>query len=325
LENLNAVLSEYKSIIDKKIFSTLQNTHPKDLYEPMRYAVQAGGKRLRPVTALIICDAVGGSHDQMLPVAAALEIVHNFTLVHDDIMDRDELRRGRETVYKKWNENVAILSGDALLVKAYALLADVSPEKYARVMQLFSHGILEVCEGQILDMSFEERQSVSLDEYFEMIDKKTAALFALSCQLGAVCGDASEKQIDAMYQFGMALGRAFQIQDDLLDLMAGENELGKDVGSDLESGKQTFLVLHALQNGSEKQVTQFINLMHKKLNHEEIQQAQYVLQDIGTIDAAQEQVQSAIATAKKSLTTLPESHYKNILEKFILTIENRTF
>jgi len=316
----------YKKLIDSRIFELIDKTEPELLYEPVRYALQSGGKRLRPVLLLWACEAVNGDIENAVDAAAAVEIVHNFTLVHDDIMDRDELRRGRETVYKHWNESVAILTGDAMLVKAYQTLTAILKPDTFPIFDEFSRAILDICEGQIMDMNFETRNNVSLDEYFRMIDNKTAQLFSLACTLGAKLGRGTDKQIAMMQQYGIAIGHAFQIQDDLLDVMADENVFGKDVGSDLYKDKKTFLIIHARESASEKQAKQLDNKLHLLKNGQtSVNEILAVLKEIGTIDAAKNEIRKALNTAGQSLEPLPESQARHYLNELIKTIEHRTF
>ncbi len=316
----------YKKLVDSRIFELIDKNKPELLYEPIRYALQSGGKRLRPVLLLWACEAVGGDITKALDAAAAIEIVHNFTLVHDDIMDRDELRRGRETVYKHWNENVAILAGDAMLVKAYEALNAVLKLDMYPIFDEFSRAILHICEGQIMDMDFETRNDVSLDEYFWMIDKKTAQLFSLACGLGAELGSDNDEHIVMMQQYGMSIGHAFQIQDDLLDVMADENVFGKDVGSDLYKDKKTFLIIHARETASGEQAKQLRDKLHLlKERQTDVSDILALLKEIGTIDAAKNEIRKALNTAEKSLGRLPKSQARHYLKELIKTIEHRTF
>jgi len=319
-------LKEYKTRVDTRITEILNEQHPVDLYEPMRYALQAGGKRLRPVLLLAACDAVGGDVNDALDVAAALEIVHNFTLVHDDIMDRDETRRGRETVYRHWDENVAILSGDGLLVKAYAELKHVSPDLLPDILTEFSRGILKVCEGQTLDMNFENRHTVSLDEYFEMIRKKTAAFFSLACQLGGMLGRGSPEQIEALAAYGLYLGIAFQVQDDLLDIVSDTAVLGKDAGSDIKAGKKTFLMLHALANGTPQQIDDLRAVIKKEnVTETDINVVRELFLSIGSMQMAAAEIKRSLAVANQTLQLLQPGEGRTFMKDTLKLIENRTF
>ncbi len=319
-------ISALKKQISQRIDEILGKKEPVSLYEPMRYALAAGGKQIRPVLLLLANEAVGGQTKGVLNAAAAVELVHNFTLVHDDIMDNDDLRRGRETVHKHWDDNVAILSGDGLLVLAYQALNQTVTENLQRVMTTFSNGILEVCEGQALDKEFENRDSVSIDEYFTMIEKKTAALISMSCKIGALLGTDNQDYILAIEKYGHLLGRAFQIQDDLLDVIADEQILGKNVGSDLKENKKTFLILHALQNANGVEREFFQDISRKKnISHQKVDQAIRLFAETGTIDAARSQVRHELEEAKEALSIIPASPAREYLSQFLNILSNRNY
>jgi geranylgeranyl diphosphate synthase type II len=231
--------------IDKEIHQLYQ-TEPQNLYEPVGYALSMGGKRLRPVMVLLACNLFRETVKEAIPVALSIELFHNFTLLHDDIMDGAEMRRNNLSVYKKYNENIAILSGDAMSIMAYNYLLKCNSTEPVPIIRLFSQTALEVCEGQQFDMDFENRMDVSIPEYLEMIRLKTAVLLACSLKLGALVANAPEKMADQLYHFGLNLGIAFQLQDDLLDVFADQNKFGKKIGGDIISNKKTFLLLKAL-------------------------------------------------------------------------------
>ena len=222
---------------------------PELLYTPIIYSMSGGGKRLRPVLLLITAEAFGGSIEESMPAALAVEIFHNFTLLHDDIMDNADVRRGKPSVYAKWGGNVALLSGDAMLITAYKSLAKVASERLPRVMNIFSDMALEVCEGQQYDMDFETMSKVSVEEYMHMIERKTSALLSGSAMIGATMAGASEEDVRKIYRFATELGLAFQLQDDVLDSF-GDTALGKKIGGDILEGKKTFLMVQALNRAS---------------------------------------------------------------------------
>ena len=224
--------------------STLQTYQNVPLfYKPIRYVLDLGGKRIRPLFVLLSCGVVGADPYKALPASAAVELLHNFTLVHDDIMDKDETRRGMPAVHVQWDTSTAILAGDGLLGFAFQkLLQNDAADKLALV-EKFTRAMIVICEGQGLDKMFEESNDVTVSAYLDMIERKTAALLQLSCELGAMIGEGSPDQIGALADFGYALGMAFQLQDDVLDIMADERELGKKVGSDFERHKQTILTI----------------------------------------------------------------------------------
>jgi geranylgeranyl diphosphate synthase type II len=222
-------------------------TEPVNLYEPIHYILQIGGKRLRPVLTLLTCNLFGGNSKNALDAALAVEVFHNFTLIHDDIMDSAPIRRGKETVHKKWNVNTGILSGDAMMILAYQCFENYESSTYKKLMQIFNKTALEVCEGQQLDIDFETRNDVSLEEYIAMITNKTSVLVACAMQMGAIIAEVNEEQAKKIYDFGLNLGIAFQLQDDYLDTFGNEADFGKQIGGDILENKKTFLYLKALE------------------------------------------------------------------------------
>lgn len=223
---------------------------PASLYDPLRYMLSLGGKRMRPVLVLLANDLFAGKMDQAMPAALGVEVFHNFTLLHDDIMDKAPLRRGKSTVHEKWNGNIAILSGDAMFVKSCQLITKVPATAVPVVMNLFLKTALEVCEGQQLDMDFETRETVDVDEYIEMIKLKTAVLVGACLGIGAHIAGATAEEVKHVYDFGVNLGIAFQLQDDILDVYGDELKFGKQVGGDIIANKKTFLLLSALNKAS---------------------------------------------------------------------------
>ena len=230
-----------------------------DLTEACRYVLTGGGKRIRGVIVLLACEAAGSHARRAIDAAAAVEVMHNFSLVHDDIMDHAQTRRGRPSVHARWNVNTALLVGDVLLGLSYVSLARSQP--HARVTALLTQALLEVCEGQALDLDFESRNNVTLPEYIHMIEKKTARLLSLSAELGAVIGGGSSRTTRALRRYGLHLGRAFQIQDDLLDVVADQKQFGKVIGGDILERKKTFLLLTALQHIRGADRTRLLRLM----------------------------------------------------------------
>lgn len=248
----------------KRIFSELRlQGQPAELYEPIRYAMALGGKRMRPLLALMACDMFGGDVQKTLDAAIGLELFHNFTLLHDDIMDQAPLRRGKETVYKRWNANRAILSGDTMFAMANRYMLKTPPSCQAKLLDIFNRTAIEVCEGQQLDMNFETRQEVSVPEYLEMIRLKTAVLLAASLQTGALIADAPPAHAQLLYECGIYLGLAFQLTDDLLDLYGDETTFGKMTGGDIIANKKTFLYLGALERSSAAQGADLLRLFAK--------------------------------------------------------------
>jgi geranylgeranyl diphosphate synthase, type II len=242
LENLLSIIEE--QFVHHSDFMSGQ---PDELYAPIRYALSVGGKRLRPALVLMACNLFSDSVQSAIAPALALEVFHNFTLLHDDIMDKALVRRGQPTVHTKWNENTAILSGDAMLIKAYQLLGGCDAKLLPQLLSIFSQTAIEVCEGQQYDMNFETLDQVSESEYITMIRLKTSVLIAACCQMGALVGGASEKDAQLLYDFGVNLGIAFQLQDDYLDVYGNPLVFGKQIGGDIVSNKKTFLMIHALE------------------------------------------------------------------------------
>ena len=244
---------------NKQLLSTIENYlaqveftgEPQQLYAPISYSLAGGGKRLRPMLVMLSCGAFSEDTQRALPVAAAVEVFHNFTLLHDDIMDNADTRRGQPSVYAKWGQNAAILSGDAMMICAYRLLEEVPEQYLPRVLKTFNEMALEVCEGQQYDMDFEEKKKVSVVEYMHMIELKTSVLLAGSAVLGAIIGGAPETEVRKLRRFAVELGLAFQLQDDLLDSY-GDERLGKPLGGDILEGKKTYLMITAMSHASEE-------------------------------------------------------------------------
>jgi len=234
---------------------------PNELYDPIGYTMTLGGKRIRPTLCLLAAQLFGGDLKKAMNVAMAVEVFHNFTLVHDDIMDEAPIRRGKPAVHAKWNRDVAILSGDVMFVQAYQLLAKGNPGKLSQMLAVFNQTAIEVCEGQQFDMNFETRDDVTAENYIEMIRLKTGVLLACSLQLGAFESGAAEKEAELIYAFGEKIGIAFQIQDDFLDCYARQEDFGKRVGGDIISNKKTFLMLTATEKADKGQLDRLEQLM----------------------------------------------------------------
>lgn len=228
---------------------------PKGLYEPVSYVLSLGGKRIRPVLMLLAYNLFKEDVSAILGPATGIEVYHNYTLLHDDLMDRADKRRGKPTVHKVWNDNTAILSGDAMLVLAYQFMAQCEADKLKEVMELFSLTALEICEGQQFDMEFENRKDVREEEYLEMIRLKTSVLLAASLKIGAILGGASSEDADALYVFGMNLGVAFQLKDDLLDVYGDSSVFGKNIGGDILCNKKTYLLIKAFEHADAGQLS----------------------------------------------------------------------
>jgi geranylgeranyl diphosphate synthase type II len=250
-------------IINKKINEEISACNPINLYKPIIYGIKTGGKRIRPLLTLFACSIFDESTDNAVNAAIALELFHNFTLFHDDVMDNADLRRGNPTVFKKWNANTAILSGDALLIIAYKYICKTNGKHLKKVLDCFNQTALEVCEGQQFDMDFETQNSISIDDYIEMIRLKTAVLIAAALKIGAIIGNANEKEQENLYNFGINIGIAFQLKDDYLDVFA-DDCFGKAIGGDIVENKKTFLLVKALERADNAQKKQLLDCFSDK-------------------------------------------------------------
>jgi len=253
-------ISKYSDALVAHLANKVTLKEPASLYEPIDYILTLGGKRLRPVLTLMSADFFGGNYKQALDASLAVEMFHNFSLVHDDIMDNAPLRRGHQTVHEKWDVNTGILSGDAMLILAYQLFETYEPKIFMQLAVLFSKTALEVCEGQQYDVDFETRNDVTISQYIKMIEYKTAVLIGASLQMGAIIADASESCQEKIYAFGKNLGIAFQLQDDYLDAFGNPFTFGKQVGGDIIANKKTFLYLTALQKSTPAEAQELSSL-----------------------------------------------------------------
>ena len=253
-------LSPLKKQLESFLLAQIERKEPKNLYIPIKYTLENGGKRIRPLLVMLSAKSFGKTINDALPAAAAIEIFHNFTLLHDDIMDEAPLRRGKPTVHQKWDENTAILSGDTMLVLAYKMLEAYDGKAYKQLNTLLNQTAVEVCEGQQMDMDFEMRQDVAIEEYIEMIRLKTAVLLGAALKFGGIIADASTSDLDNISTFGIKLGLAFQIQDDYLDTFGNPQTFGKRIGGDILDCKKTFLYITALQNATKKDQEKLLNL-----------------------------------------------------------------
>ncbi len=254
----------FRNRIEENLLKAIGHSSPEELYAPMRYMLSLGGKRMRPVLLLMSNEMFGGNFEEAMPAALAVEMFHNFTLLHDDIMDKAPTRRAQQTVHEKWNSNTAILSGDALFVQSVLEMGKCDEEKRGAVLRLFLNSALKVCEGQQLDMNFEKRNDVSLEEYISMIRLKTAVLIAASLQIGAMLADASPEEQKNIHAFGENIGIAFQLHDDLLDMYGDEKKTGKQTGGDILASKKTFLLIKALELADDSHRGEIRNLLSNK-------------------------------------------------------------
>ena len=271
-------LSEYHKMFTEHLAKYTVSSVPENLYAPVHYILSLGGKRIRPILTLVSTDIFSGSPAKALDAALAGEVFHNFSLVHDDIMDSADLRRGNITVHKKWDSSTGILSGDVMLILAYQIFENYEPNIFVPMASLFSKTAIKVCEGQQLDIDFEKRKEISLDEYLLMITCKTAELIGAAMKMGAIIADATTEQQEKIYDFGKNLGIAFQLQDDYLDCYGNENDFGKKIGGDIIEKKKTFLYLKALELVSNETKSNLISLYNSP--HKDNQQKIALVKEI---------------------------------------------
>ena len=299
-------IDQYTEAFVDYLNERVQTKEPKNLYEPITYILQLGGKRLRPVLTLMATDIFNSDYKKALDAALAVEVFHNFSLVHDDIMDDAPLRRGQETVHEKWDINTGILSGDAMLINAYQLFENYEGEVFRSLAKLFSKTALEVCEGQQYDIDFESRDDVTLAEYLKMIEYKTAVLVGAALKMGAIVAQTSEANCERIYEFGRDLGIAFQLQDDYLDAFGDSKTFGKQIGGDIIENKKTFLYLTALKELDPAQSMQLRHLfsISPQDPSEKIETVKQLFEDSGSADKIQEEIERYTLKALKVLDTM---------------------
>ncbi|MBI1804189.1 MAG: polyprenyl synthetase family protein [Ignavibacteriae bacterium] len=313
-KSFQSLYATYKRRVERRLQQLVRLQTPESIYAPMRYVLSAGGKRLRAVLVLLSCEAMGTGAERAMPAAVATEVLHNFTLVHDDVMDNADLRRGRLTIHKKWDVNVAILVGDELIAHAYRSLVQTRTPRLTKVLSLFTDAFIQVCDGQGLDKEFESRMQVSLDEYYAMIGKKTGRVIAASTEIGATIGDGSPKEISALRKFGEHLGRAFQIKDDLLDITGDEEKFGKAIGGDIVEGKKTFLLLTALNRtrGNDRDLVRSV-VKRDGITHNDVERVRTLYERSGVLDAARREIAACTHQAQRALRPLIPSRAKEML------------
>ncbi len=302
MHSIPELLEIFKNTLDEQQIKDF----PKQLYEPIKYTLELSGKRVRPILTLLACNLYCENCQKAMPQAIAIEFFHNFTLIHDDIMDNAPVRRGKTTVHKKWNKNTAILSGDALFAMAYQYAQKADKEILGDVLSIFSQTAIEVCEGQQLDMDFEHRNDVSVEEYIEMIRLKTAVLFAASLKLGSIIGDAPKEDTENLYRFGLAIGLGFQLEDDLLDTFGDEKVFGKKTGGDIVSNKKTFLYLTALEKADSKTKAELINIYttpHPD-HQQKIKQVKSIFKELGVDQETKNRINNYYDNSMKYLNKL---------------------
>jgi geranylgeranyl diphosphate synthase type II len=317
--------NDLRERVDTRLSEVIDREKPDTIYTPARYVLTGGGKRIRPVLVMLACEASGGTADDALNAAAAVEILHNFTLVHDDIMDNADTRRGRETVHTKWDENIAILVGDNLIGIAYNILLDTPKGDPRKLFAVFTDGMIEVCEGQAYDKEFEAAASVSHGDYFMMIGKKTGRLVTMSAELGAIIGGADDTQYAALVEYASHIGRAFQVQDDLLDVVADRKKFGKPIGGDIIEGKKTFLLVNALERAEGDDHTVLAGVAtHAAAGPDIVETVTAIYDRLGVLDGAREQIRTDTDAALAALNALPKSVAHDTLHWFAEMLLART-
>jgi geranylgeranyl diphosphate synthase type II len=308
---------QYQEFLSDYLQSQYETKEPRNLYEPIHYILDLGGKRIRPVLTLMSAEIFDAEYKKALPAALAVEVFHNFSLVHDDIMDDAPLRRGQETVHEKWNLNTGILSGDAMLILAYQYFEQYEPIIFRDLAKLFSKTALEVCEGQQWDVDFEERNDVTIPEYLKMIQYKTAVLVAAAMKMGAIIAETSEENANLIYDFGLNLGLAFQLQDDYLDAFGNPETFGKQVGGDIIENKKTYLYLKAVAFSNEEEAQELKSLfsIQPEDNTDKIERVKALFNSSGASKATQDAIQDFTFKAFQTLDKMNISTEKKEMLK----------
>lgn len=338
LDKNNIYFSEYRLAIDKRLseflaeqtarshYSGGNGKYPHSLYDPLNYIMSGGGKRIRPLMLIFSSELFGGTLNDSIDAAVAVEILHNFTLVHDDIMDNADSRRGMTTIHKKWSVNEAILVGDELIGLSYRSLLRTKNKRIQEIVKVFTDGVIEVCEGQALDKEYETKDNVNLDDYMIMIKKKTAELLRTSAVIGSIIANADNEKVNIINNYSQNLGIAFQIQDDLLDVTANEDEFGKKIGGDILEKKKTYLYLKSRELLQEEKKAQMLTLFNSEIDKvEKIKKIISIYFEGGAVDSAKEEIKSYTAEANRYLSRLENSAAKQKLQRFSEMLLNRNF
>lgn len=299
-------------------FLTENISTPQELYAPITYTIDSGGKKIRPMLAFMAAELFTNNFDDIYPIATAVEIFHNFTLIHDDIMDKSPIRRNKPTVHIKWNENIAILSGDAMMIMAYKALEKLPANTLAQVLPIFNKTAIEVCEGQQYDMNFEVLPAVRIPEYIRMIELKTSVLIAASLQMGALAAGASATDAQLLYNFGVNLGIAFQLRDDYLDVYGDEKTFGKKPGNDIITNKKTFLLIHALEKAQGADASELQNCLNNEIiNHDiKIETVKKIYNNLGIDTLTLAEIEKYYQISEQALSQL------NLNEEKLLPLKN---
>jgi len=318
--------NEYRDLVEKGLKEMSFSNNPDSLYKPLRYFFSLGGKRIRPILTLLSCNSFGGNFKEALNAALSVETFHNFTLIHDDIMDSSSFRRGKETVHNKWGVNNAILSGDVMLILAYQLLDKYDPNVFLKLNKVLNKAAIEVCEGQQMDLDFESDPNVSLNDYMKMIRLKTAVLLGCALEMGAIVACTSEKNQKKIYDFGINLGLAFQLQDDYLDVFGEQDKFGKKIGGDIIENKKTILFHFAISNADRDQKNNILDLYTKNKSDfdKKISKTKSIFIQTKADIETKKLIKHYTEKSLKSLDLLTiEDNKKKELELFSISLMNR--
>ncbi len=313
-------IDDRKEVIEQRMEEIFEKKNEHPLWEYMSYYPESGGKKLRPFLTMVSTGSFGVSESKAVPYGIALELVHNFTLVHDDLMDQDEMRRGRATLHRKIGDPNAINAGDGLFALSFNILSqtEVEGEKVRTLLEELSASILKIAEGQEEDLRFEKTFEIEEEDFIRMIEKKTAYLFRAATRGGAIIADCGEKEIEKMGEYARKMGIAFQIQDDYLDLVGDQKKIGKDVGSDIKEGKRTLMVIKTLSETTERKKERLIEILEEENNTQnEIKEAMDIMKDTGAIEYSKNLAKSYAEDAKCELDIIPDPEYKSILEDVV--------
>ncbi len=317
---------QYHSRINDALGTCFDKESPCTLYAPARYILEGKGKRIRPFLTLLASEAVCGSSEHALEVALAVEILHNFTLIHDDIMDQADLRHGRPTVHKEWNVNAAILTGDMMIAYAYELALQAKSDRHAELIHILNDANITICEGQALDMELEEKKDTTIEDYLDMIAKKTGRLISAALEAGGVAGNATDEQLRNLVLFGEKIGRAFQIQDDYLDIMADNGKSGKMAGGDVINGKKTYLLLRSIElsSGKDRDLLHSI-IQNKGIGAERVPEVKAVFERCGVLKETAALINTHTEEALSAIEQLPHAEGREYLKGFANILMKRNF
>ena len=326
IEQVEQKYHQYYKRINDALGTCFTKNTPESLYAPARYILAGKGKRIRPFLTLLACEAVCGSSVKAMNAALAIEILHNFTLVHDDIMDQADLRHGRPTIHTKWDTTAAILSGDMMIAFAYECALQTKTSRHDELVHILNEANITICEGQAIDMELEQRKDAAIADYLDMISKKTGRLISASLETGGIVGNATSEQLGKLITFGNKIGRAFQVQDDYLDIMAEDGKSGKVPGGDVINGKKTYLLLRSLDltNGKERELLQSV-IENNGISPDRVAEIRTIYEQCGVLDEARQLINSDTEVALSAVDTLPFEEGREYLKGFALKLMKRDF